>query len=478
MNESSFNNDMLSVRLTAHQDPSESLILVRLQASELEQDDDVPIRVALVIDHSGSMSGDKLRIAKEAAARFVRTLRPQDEVAVWGFESHVTEFCPIGRPSEGAAAMVERIQPGGSTNLYGGWLGATQSLRSGGRIILLSDGHANAGEFTDAVSLGREAMKRRLDSDTFTSTIGVGADYDEDLMSRMGTEGGGAHYYAHSPEAIVEAFSQERFAMGATALRAVTLVIDGKEHSLGSLFSGEAKAAVFEVETLPEKASIRYKTRSGEVVEVELELPTEFGSSDEATAESLARKVSEFEGRAVQIRSKETAEAFAAEARTLLIAAMNHPLAKHPRLAFARKMLGASLARLESLVRNWDEHRASMHRKRSVQMGMNLTDSGKCYSSFAEDRETIASAQAWSYAGRRLDGWAVDTRAFDLLPRAEWIRLVAAPIRVSSGSIEVLVQDPLSGFLVDEIGRLTGRKVKLVGGGAAVTQIVEAIRMA
>lgn len=477
MNESSFTNDVLSVRLTAHRDPSESLIFVRLEASELEHDGDAPIRVALVIDHSGSMGGEKLRIAKDAAARFVRTLRLQDEVSVWGFESRVTEFCPIAPPSEGVAAMVERIQPGGSTNLHGGWLGAAQSLRSGGRIILLSDGQANAGEFTDAGALGRESMKRLRDFETVTSTIGVGADYDEDLMSRMGTDGGGAHYYAHSPEAITEAFSQERFAMGATALRGVTLLLDGKEHSLGSLFSGEAKTAVFDVDALPQEASIRYTTRSGEVVEAALELPSEFGFSNEAKAESLARKVSEFEGRAVQIRSKETAEAFAAEARALLIAAMNHPLAKDARLASVIAMLEASLARLESLVQNWDEHHASMHRKRSMQASFNVTDSGKSYSSFPEDRTAIAYARAASYAGA-VGGWAVDASAFDLLPRAEWIRLVAAPIRVSRVTIDVVVENPLSGFVADEIGKLTGRKVKLASQGATPAEIVAAIKSA
>ena len=191
-------------------------VLLRVHTPDLEVRPDRPLlNLALVLDRSGSMSGHKLDYAKEAAAYAVNNLLAEDRVAVVTYDDAVQVLVP-STPAKERAAIAERIRgirPGGSTALHAGWLeGATQvaAFQEAGRlnrVVLLSDGLANQGETNPTVIAEqvRELARRGVS----TSTLGVGLDYNEDLMAAMADAGEGNYYFIESPADLPRIFVQE-----------------------------------------------------------------------------------------------------------------------------------------------------------------------------------------------------------------------------------------------------------------------------
>src|SRR5262245_45353979 len=116
-----------------------------------------PLNLALCIDVSGSMSGNKIVAAREAALAVAAELTARDRLSVVAFD-HRVDVLLEGRAmdAEGqaaAAVAIHRLQPRGNTNLFEGWLqaaerAATVAAQLPGatpRVLILSDGHANEG---------------------------------------------------------------------------------------------------------------------------------------------------------------------------------------------------------------------------------------------------------------------------------------------------------------------------------------------
>jgi Ca-activated chloride channel family protein len=145
-----------------------------------------PINVALVLDRSGSMAGVPLEAAKAAATRFASFLSAGDRLSVVAFDDQVeTVFGPASGGGVEAAEAIARLDARGSTNLSGGWLKGRKLVEQGkvegtNRVILLTDGQANAGivDPDRLLGLARNAAARR----TSTTCIGFGQDYKEDLL--------------------------------------------------------------------------------------------------------------------------------------------------------------------------------------------------------------------------------------------------------------------------------------------------------
>src|SRR5215203_1180881 len=104
--------------------------MLELSAPEpAESADRPPLRLALVLDRSGSMAGEKLAVAKRSAAWLVGRLRAQDELALVAYDDRVRLLSPLA-PVERAQleAAIARLAPGGSTNLSGGWMRALEQV--------------------------------------------------------------------------------------------------------------------------------------------------------------------------------------------------------------------------------------------------------------------------------------------------------------------------------------------------------------
>ncbi len=200
---------------------SERFVLVELEApSSPRTAQRDPLNVAFVIDRSGSMSGSKLDLARQAVETAVERLLPTDRFAVVAYDDRVdvvVETTPASREAKAMAVnRLRSIDARGSTNLGEGWLrGAEQVARaqaagngpSLNRVLVLTDGLANQG-MTDPAELTRHAAELRARGVT-TTTFGVGEDFDESLLQSMADAGGGHFYFIADAAQIVDLIASE-----------------------------------------------------------------------------------------------------------------------------------------------------------------------------------------------------------------------------------------------------------------------------
>jgi Ca-activated chloride channel family protein len=177
-----------------------------------------PMNLALVIDRSGSMKGDRIANAMNAAVSAIERLRDGDSVTVVAFDSSAQVVVPPTRVSSSSRpsmeAAVRNIRLGGDTCISCGMVEAMQQLAqtslSGDRVnrmILLSDGATNSG-IKDIPGL--RAMANRMSGKGVTiSTIGVDVDFDEKVMAALANEGNGRHYFVANASGLPAVFSQE-----------------------------------------------------------------------------------------------------------------------------------------------------------------------------------------------------------------------------------------------------------------------------
>lgn len=190
-------------------------ILARVQAAPRAQAPRTSLHLAVVLDRSGSMAGPALQEAKRCARMIVDGLGPDDRVAIFSFDDEVECVAPLTAASHKAllGAAIEAIASGGSTNLHGGWRAGAEALRTAmaheglHRVILLSDGNANAG-LTDLEAIALEG-KELAKVGVGTSTYGLGARFNEDLMLALATAGRGNAYYGRTALDLAEPFEAE-----------------------------------------------------------------------------------------------------------------------------------------------------------------------------------------------------------------------------------------------------------------------------
>lgn len=174
-----------------------------------------PVNLAIVLDKSGSMQGQKLVHAKEAACNAVNMLSDNDIVSIVTYDTYVQVLVPATKASDrnNIINRINSIQAGSSTALFAGVSKGAYEVRKflGGdrvnRIILLSDGLANQGPSSpgELGQLGRSLARDGMS----VSTIGLGLDYNEDLMTQLAMNSDGNHMFAESPQDVKVAFSKE-----------------------------------------------------------------------------------------------------------------------------------------------------------------------------------------------------------------------------------------------------------------------------
>jgi Ca-activated chloride channel family protein len=186
-----------------------------------------PINVSLVLDRSGSMAGEPLQAAREAALRFLGFLGPSDRVSVVTFDDAVrTEFGPGAGNDPAAREAVQRIRDRGTTNLSGGWLQgrthvAERLVTGTNRVVLLTDGLANQG-ITDQHQL-EQLSRGAAEAGVSTTCIGFGSGFNEDLLRAMGEAGRGNFWYVEHVDQMGEVFSGEIEGLVALAAQNVTV---------------------------------------------------------------------------------------------------------------------------------------------------------------------------------------------------------------------------------------------------------------
>lgn len=244
-----------------------------------------PVNLALVIDRSGSMGGEKIQRAKEAAVEALRRLAPDDIISVVVYDHEVETVVPAQRAAnaEWIEGRIRAIQSRGNTALFAGVSQGASEVRKHlegrfvHRVILLSDGLANVGPADpgDLGRLGAALVKEHIS----VSTVGVGTDYNEDLMTKLSQNSDGNAYFVENSRDLPRIFAAELGDVLSIAARKVMLEIefpegtrpvrlvgrDGRidgqrvEISLNQLYGGQAKFALVEVD-LPAGRSKEQRT--------------------------------------------------------------------------------------------------------------------------------------------------------------------------------------------------------------------------
>lgn len=190
-------------------------VIVDVEAPALpDRKDANPTNLVVVLDRSGSMSGDRLAHARRALCEVVDRLSAGDTFCLVTFDDQVEVNIPAGPVTDRKAIkrIIDGIHSRGSTDLAAGLVRGLKEARrleslSGVRVLLISDGHANNG-VTDPDVIGKLAA-RQVEHRITTSTLGMGLGYDEALLSAISRQGAGNEQFAKEADSAAGFIAQE-----------------------------------------------------------------------------------------------------------------------------------------------------------------------------------------------------------------------------------------------------------------------------
>lgn len=247
---------------------------ISLRGLDYQTEDRAPVNVAIVLDRSGSMQGEKIVEAKRAAIAALDRLGRDDIVSVISYQSTVDVVVPATKlhDREAVRAAIRGISVSGKTALFGGVSKGARELEKFldenrvNTLLLLSDGLANVGPSSPGelrqlgVSLARQGIS--------VTTIGLGLDYNEDLMTALAMASDGNHFFVEDAGDLESAFATEFGDVVSVVAQGVRISIHcannvrpvrvlgrsaqivGQEvhASMNQLFRGQSRSLLLEVE--------------------------------------------------------------------------------------------------------------------------------------------------------------------------------------------------------------------------------------
>jgi Ca-activated chloride channel family protein len=192
-----------------------------------------PTDLVVVLDRSSSMLGEKIAQALGAVRELVGRLGPDDRFALVSYSTDAALTIPLASATTEARSAwvrtIAAISADGNTNMSSGLdlgLDLIERARTPGRAtraILISDGLANQGDPTPD-GLARRAG-RAVRGEYVLSTVGVGADFNEYLMTRLADAGTGNYYYLERAQELASVFAREFDAARTTVAAALAVEI-------------------------------------------------------------------------------------------------------------------------------------------------------------------------------------------------------------------------------------------------------------
>lgn len=189
-----------------------------------------PVNLAVVIDRSGSMSGAKIDNARRAAMRLVDLLNDDDRLSLVHYGTDVSSLGGLFATPENKVRLrrfIANISDEGGTNIGDGLLAGQRHIGQAktdfrvNRLLLLSDGQPTVG--VTAASGLTSIVRRIRDSGVSVTSLGVGADFNEDLMQRLADVGGGSYGFISDASAMAALFQRDLEQAGTMVARAASL---------------------------------------------------------------------------------------------------------------------------------------------------------------------------------------------------------------------------------------------------------------
>jgi Mg-chelatase subunit ChlD len=207
----------------------------------------LPLNVGLSIDRSGSMAGEKLAAARQAAIGVAESMKDREHLAAVAFDNTVIDIAPSLALDDAVrariASRIRQIESGGSTALFDGFARAAELVASGTKpdesdswVIVLSDGMGNHG-LTDPASM-RVHASALVDRGIRTITVGIGEDYQAAQLTALSDGGAGEFHHASNADEIVEIVLVELKSLRVTAVRDLRLIACA-QHKRWRLLGGE-----------------------------------------------------------------------------------------------------------------------------------------------------------------------------------------------------------------------------------------------
>jgi Ca-activated chloride channel family protein len=259
----------------------------------------IPVNLAIVLDRSGSMAGQKFVLARRAVEQALTQLEPEDQFALVVYDDNIDVLAKstlaTADAKRNALARLASVEPRGSTDLAGGWMRGCEQIAvsmTGGdraqtidRCLLLTDGLANRG-ITDRDELIGHASALR-ERGIQMSTFGVGDDFDERLLAGLADAGGGHFYFLANAEQIPELIASEVGEALEVVMQSVVL-----EAKLARGMTGQALSRYRSHAAESEDGRVTLSIDVGDLVsgqEVELVISMRFptGSDSEAIAAEM-----------------------------------------------------------------------------------------------------------------------------------------------------------------------------------------------
>lgn len=215
--------------------------------SNFEKEREKPsLAMMLVIDKSGSMGGQKIELAKDAARGAVELLGPRDAIGVIAFDGSAYTVSELRSTSDKGQIIdsISTIEASGGTNMYPGMVDALDALRGATaklkHVILMTDGVSSPGDFQGAAS---EMAANRIT----LSTVALGQGSSEALLEELAQIGGGRYYFCDSADAVPQVFAKETVEASKSAINELpfmaqtvrpTNVLEGIDLELSPLLLG------------------------------------------------------------------------------------------------------------------------------------------------------------------------------------------------------------------------------------------------
>ncbi len=213
-----------------------------IQADEIFPLTNLPqqnVDMVIVLDRSGSMRGKKLKDAKHALLSLINSLRSQDRFALVTYSDnariHSNLLTMTHYNRQMIISEINQTYAAGGTNLGAGLQQGLNLLVNApyhsnldkpanpGKLILISDGLANKG-ITSYFALGNMASVA-VEENFSISTIGVGLEFNEQLMSYIADQGAGNYYYLENPNAFAQVFKREFRQLKSAAVTGIEIKI-------------------------------------------------------------------------------------------------------------------------------------------------------------------------------------------------------------------------------------------------------------